>query len=976
MATQAQASQIAQADGDPAAGEPRWQVRLLGAVQAFDGVQRIERFPSRAGAALLARLALAPQQAHAREELVELLWPGVDLAIGRNRLRQTLSALKSLLEPADQPGASVLQADRLHVRVVPGALGCDVRDFEQLARSGQVDAALALYGGDLMPGYYDDWIIEERGRLAALRERLQAAPSALPRLAAPPARRSTAADTAGAEPSGLRLPGYLTRLFGVELAAARLRAMLLSNRLVSLLGPGGSGKTRLAVEVASALREVPGWSPPGDAGTAPAAAASRFDGVAFVPLVNCSSAPQMADAIAAALRLPGGAETVGSGPADRLVGALAGRRMLLVLDNLEQLVGAAAPLVAQLLAQLPGLHLLVTSRHALEVDGERCVQVDPLPLPATGSSLEDAAANPAVALFVDRARAVRSDFHLGPRNHADIVTLVRALQGMPLAIELAAARIRSFAPRDMAQRLQPTEADGFGSTPGLDLLARGGPRAGLDARHASMQRTVEWSWKLLSPGERELLCALTIFRGGCSAEAVRALQSGADTLLLLDALVAHSLVAAPMAGDSADPARSQIDSDDDDGASGGGATRFFLYEPIREFAAARLSAAQALPWRARHRAWMLDWAQALPVTPSLAAVRAEMPNLEAALASALADGDPASAVHLLLRLRRVLEDVELPASAMLHAEAAVAHCPDPLLRCRGQSLLGPLLLLAGRGEAALAAAQAGLDGLQGLSTDPALLGRALHALARVRWRSERVAVNTLPLLDAAEPLALAVGDLELQAGLLALRAFVFNRSAGDHGRARALHEQALDLWQRLGNRHAVHSGLYNLAVTEQLAGRNEDALLRLAQLEGSARQLHDWRRLSQAANVAGNALCDLRRWPQAADALRQALRLAWRTMAPYELAYPLWNLPRALAHLRQPELALQLAAFAAQYWERGFGKLTAADQRDLLRVRRLAARQIELRRIEAAWAQGAALSLGQAVALALGAPEEARTQPG
>src|SRR5687767_10296775 len=110
---------------DPSTPTVRWQVQLLGAVEAISATQRIERFPSRAVAALLARLALAPERTHPREELVELLWPGVALDVGRNRLRQALSTLKSLLEPAGQPGAAVLQADRLAVRVVPGAIACD-----------------------------------------------------------------------------------------------------------------------------------------------------------------------------------------------------------------------------------------------------------------------------------------------------------------------------------------------------------------------------------------------------------------------------------------------------------------------------------------------------------------------------------------------------------------------------------------------------------------------------------------------------------------------------------------------------------------------------------------------------------------------------------------------------------------------------------------------------------------------------------
>ncbi|MDH5339205.1 MAG: hypothetical protein OEW22_05475, partial [Rubrivivax sp.] len=288
-------------------GGSRWQVRLLGAVQATDGAQRIDRFPSRAVAALLARLALQPHRAHAREELVDLLWPGVALDVGRNRLRQALSTLKSLLEPPEQPGVTVVQADRVHLRVVPGALDCDARRFAHLVQFGRDEEARALYGGELMPGFYADWIEEERRHLDSLHsqvtERIRAGsgPARSPAAAPVPGGLGT---PASGDPVPSRLPDYLTRLFGVKRQAAQLRTQVLAHRLVTLLGPGGSGKTRLAVEIATSLREA------GDRRTAPGVAAPAdrpFDCVAFVPLVSCSDAAQAAAAIAAALRLPSSA---------------------------------------------------------------------------------------------------------------------------------------------------------------------------------------------------------------------------------------------------------------------------------------------------------------------------------------------------------------------------------------------------------------------------------------------------------------------------------------------------------------------------------------------------------------------------------------------------------------------------------------------------------------------------------------------
>jgi len=913
-------------DAAPHPTAPRWHVRLLGGLQLDSGQQQITRLPSRAVAALLARLALWPERLHAREELVELLWPGVDLAVGRNRLRQALSTLKSLLET---PGLSVghtpvLLADRLGVTVAAGALACDAREFESHVRAGRHDAAMACYRGELLPGFYDEWIDDERRRLAALAERLPAVATIA--ATAPPSAPHPAPFPAPPSPDLGRatLPAYLTRFFGAEQQAARLHDTVLAQRLVTLSGPGGSGKTRLAVEVAHAA--LAAHTP----NSAPA-----FDLVVFVPLAACNDPATMLDTLLATLRVRSGAGSA----VERLAQGLAGRHVLLVLDNVEQLLPQAAGIVAQLGAVLPRLHLLVTSRRLLEVDGEHEFRIAPLALPPAAATLGDAAASPAVALFVDRARAARADFHLGARNAEVLADLARTLQGLPLAIELAASRVRSFTPAEMLARLRAPPA-GDGSTPGLDLLARSGPRAGFDPRHATMHRVITWSWQQLTPPQAALLAALTVFEGGFTAAAAQAVADAGDVHTALDALMSHSLLLAH------------------EGPQG--SLRFALYEPIREFAAAQLDAAARTALRSRHRAWWPRWAAGFGPTPPLAAVRAELPNIETALASALADGAPDDALTLVLALRPALNDVSLPASALARIAAALDASTEPLLRSRAHTLLGVLSFDAGQRDTARHHVE------QGLALAPAsgaVRARAMHALISVRWRSERDAAPLLPLLDEAEVLAQDADDIESLASICALRAYIANVHDRDYARGETLHRRALALWERLGNEHAINGGIYNLAICAFNARRWTEALLRLEAVCNNAREQDDWQQLSSALNVQGNTLAALHEWPRAWRAYRDCVEMAWAAVEPLSLAYGLWNAPRALAHLRRAADAGRMMGFAAMYWRSHFGPLTDDDQLDLRRVRRLVAVQIGPAATTAAFAEGERLSLADAVAL-------------
>jgi predicted ATPase len=624
--------------------------------------------------------------------------------------------------------------------------------------------------------------------------------------------------------------------------------------------------------------------------------------------------------------------------------ALHERALLLVLDNFEQLVEQAADIVARLAAALPRLRLMVTSRRALGLDGERALPVPALALPEAERAvpLAEALANPAVALFVDRARHVRADFHLGEHNKQAVLDLVRALEGLPLAIELAASRVKSLGPARILELLAA------GDSPRLELLARSGPRSALDARHASMERAIRWSWQQLSAEEASLMHALAMFGGGCTVAAAAAVRGIAPlaAALRLDALVACSMLRTT--------------------AMPSGDLRFAMYEPIREFALVELrqsgAAGAEAGLRAAHRAWMLEWAEALPSTPSLPALRAELPNLSTALHSALADGDAMSALRTVLALGRAHDDLVLGPDSLASLEQAVARCDDAELRSRGHTQLAQLLFAAGRGDAARRHAELGLEQVP---DEPGLRARALQVKARLHWLLVGHSAWLEPSVDEAEALARAAHDTQVLARLTVLRAAISYAHHRDLVQGEALYRQALAMWERLGTQHDINAGRYFVALMAHEAGRHEEAIQRADEVAASARQLADPRRASQALQVRGKALAALRRWQEAAATLHESIQLAWDAMAPVELTRALRELPRVLAHLRRAEAAVRLQAYAAQAARAHVGRADTFDAEQEMRVRRLVAGRITPGRMEALRREGAALGTAEAVAMAL-----------
>lgn len=337
---------------------------------------------------------------------------------------------------------------------------------------------------------------------------------------APQDSTSDRAPAAGAVDGSAGLPGVpvpLSPLIGREESLTSLHGLLRRNqlRLITLVGPPGIGKTRLALELASQP----------DAG---------FEsGVVFVSLAPVLDPTLVSAAIAQAA----GLKNAGSQPLRAfIIDFLRGRRLLMVLDNFEHLLGAT-PLVAELLSAAPGLKVIVTSREALNIRGEQQFDVPPLELPdpAAITDLDSVARSPAVALFVDRAQSVAPGFELTEENAADVAAICARLDGIPLAIELAATRSKLFSPHEILARLQNR----------LTALTVG-PRD-LPPRHQTLRNAIAWSHDLLTPPEQLLFARMAAFVGGCTLSAIEAVCNpegdlGADVQCLLESLLNKSLL--------------------------------------------------------------------------------------------------------------------------------------------------------------------------------------------------------------------------------------------------------------------------------------------------------------------------------------------------------------------------------------------------------------------------------------------------
>jgi predicted ATPase len=496
---------------------------------------------------LVKLLALAPGHRVHREQAMEALWPDRDPAAGANNLHQAVHVARRALGTR----AIVVRDEQLRLS---DDVDVDVDGFERAVaearRNGSaaaLRAARAMYTGELLPeNRYDDWVAGRRDELAQLAASLDD-------------------DLGGLGPvSELRgLPTETSSFVGREHELAELRSLLDRTRLLTLAGTGGAGKTRLALELAR--------------GAEPA-----YDGrCVFVELASVVHQGQVADAVAATLNvraLPGDAVV------DAIAAFLAARPFLLVLDNCEHVLGAAAALAETLLRSAPDLTVVATSREPLRVPGEVVFRVASLGIPDPERELapDELLRYEAVRLFAERAAAAAPGFAVDKTNAADIARICFRLDGLPLALELAAGRLGALGAGSIAERLD----DRFS-------LLRAGSRSA-PTRQQTLAATLEWSHDLLDPDERALFRRLAVFAGGFELAAVEAVcaANGTDAVQMADLLarlVEKSLVSAE---------------------GGGRERRYRLLETIRMYAREQLRAAgEEETLATRHAAWALAFAE-------------------------------------------------------------------------------------------------------------------------------------------------------------------------------------------------------------------------------------------------------------------------------------------------------------------------------------------------------------------------------
>jgi predicted ATPase/DNA-binding SARP family transcriptional activator len=632
----------------------------------------------------------------------------------------------------------------------------------------------------------------------------------MPLPAGPPPQDPDLPGRPAAEPHS-RLPVWLTRFYGREEEIARLTELLAlpATRLVTVTGSGGSGKTRLAIAAAGRMVEA-------DPGPA------LFpEAVAFVSLADLADASRIPDAIAEALGLVRSPEVEALEQVITLLGA---RRWLLVLDNFEHLVEEGALLVRTLLARAPRLTCLVTSRQRLGLGGEQEFALLPLPTPRRGTTPAQLGEYASVQLFVDRARAVRADFALTPENAASVAELCDRLEGLPLALELAAARAGILTPRQMLAQLEQRFAF---------LVSR---QRDVPQRHRTLRAAIESSYQLLTAELRRFFARLSVFRGGwtlaaaqaacldgraqgaeCRVESSELPGSALDCLEQLrecSLIIAEEVPSPSAIGHPAQPGhpRSAIPE-----------VRYRMLETLREFAFEQLSPEERAHVARRHAEYFLLLAEHgtredpdPDREPWLERIERERLNLQVALGWSLADESGAgTALRLVAALRGFWENHPTEGREWVAAALAARGNQSAARRADALHVAGRLAVMQNDLPPARAALEECLA-LQRASGNRAGMATLLHTLGQC-VSGLGAHEEARPFLEEAAAIRRELDDGPGTAWTLESLAWML-QSQGDLEQARRCLEESLAIARECGARLATALVLHGLGWIRALQG--------------------------------------------------------------------------------------------------------------------------------------------------------------
>ena len=709
------------------------------------------------------------------------------------------------------------------------------------------------------------------------------------------------------------LPYLLTRFHGRDGDVDALLRRLETQRLVTLTGVGGCGKTRLALEMGHRLTE-------------------RFpDGVWFVDLAPLTDPHWIPQAIASTLKLT---QTKIQAVTDELIEHLRETTTLLILDNCEHLVDACARLARRLLEACPRLTILATSREPLHLSGERVYSVSPLAVPPESTTHDELTAYAIVQLFVEHARGHQPGFRVTSANAAAVAAICRASEGVPLAIELAVTWLRVLSPAEIADRL--------GTDP--DLLTaqtRDAP-----ARHRSMRAVFEHSWELMTERGRALFMRLAVFRGGFTRKAAESVAGA--SLMQLAALLDKSLL-----------------ERDPDG-------RYAVHELLRQFGEAKLAeVGEADEMRGRHLAFFLDLAET--AEPELAGedqaawlrgLTDELDNLRAALGWALATDRAEAALRLASALGRFWSLRGYLSEGRQWLDQALAHLDKADRSTQAKALYQAGELAWRQGDYATAEASQRqslalyreLDDASGVSDALVGLGRVAQEHGDLE-RAIQLFGESLDIerdLGDGRGMAIALGNL----GEATLE-------QGDPDAARDYLRQSLEILREQGDRSGVCNVLNNLGYVASVQGDVDGARASLNESLSIARKVDDKRGVAMALGNLGNLALEQAEWDRARDSLSEIAAI-FREMSDRR------NLSVALNKLGQVELERSDVAQARAYFAESLA--ICREMNDQLAIAEVLCGLAETARIDgheqqAARLQGAIRQLLESIGASLQAHE-------